>query len=93
MTRPEKTTRAQRRKLANIMEGQAECHVSERWLQFSSNAQLNPDGSGGYDELLFLDVMTKNREGKEKKICELVLDRRDLVAILERMPVKPCPTL
>jgi hypothetical protein len=78
---------AERRRQANIIEGEADCHVSNRWLQFGRIAQENHDGDGGFDELLFVDVMTKNHEGTPRKICELVLDRQELLAILSRMPV------
>ena len=33
--------------------------------------------------------MTRNSDGAERKICELVLDRRELLDLLNRMPVHP----
>lgn len=81
---------AERRRQANAIEGQAECHISGRWLQFGRTARENPDGDGGFDELLYVDVMTQNHDGKPRKLCELVLDRKELLGILNRVPVKPC---
>lgn len=69
------------------------CHVSGRWLQFSQTAQQNPNGSGGFDDLTFVNVMTQNADGVNRKICELVLNRQDLLDILNRMPVKPEPRM
>ncbi len=88
-----KTSRLERLRLANVMDGRAECHVSGRWLQFSSTAQQNPNGIGGHDNLTFLDVMTQNHDGTSRKICELVVNRQDLLEILNRMQVKPEPKM
>lgn len=85
--------RLERIQLANVMEGRAECQVSGRWLQFSPTAQHNPNGSGGHDELTFAYVMTENHDGVTRKICELVLNRQDLLTILNRMEVKPVPSI
>ena len=86
-------TRLERLQFANVMNGHAECHVSGRWLQFSATAQQNPNGSGGFDDLTFVDVMTKNPDGISRKICELVLNRQDMLDILNRMQVKPEPKI
>lgn len=92
MPKEEMPTRLERIHFANVMEGRAVCHVSGRWLQFSPTAQQNPNGSGGHGDLTFVDVMTENHDGVSRKICELVLNRQDLLNILNRMTVKPVPS-
>lgn len=91
MSAKKEPTRLERLQLANVMNGHAECHVSGRWLQFPPTAQQNPNGSGGFDDLTFVNVMTQNHDGVSRKICELVLNRQDLLDILNRMQVKPQP--
>jgi hypothetical protein len=36
-----------------------------------------------------IDVMTTDADGKDRKLCELVLAREDLLLVLNRMPVAP----
>lgn len=74
--------------LAKLMEGRADCKVSGRWLQFPQVARENPNGAGTH-ALMTVDVMTTDAEGTERKLCELVLAREDLLTILNRMPVVP----
>ena len=89
MSKSDKSTRSDRIRLANVIEHRAECRVSNRWLHFNSIAQENPDGSGGCEQLVFANVMTQNADGVAHKICELVLDRQELLDLLNRMPVYP----
>ncbi|WP_219118439.1 hypothetical protein [Janthinobacterium sp. UMAB-56] len=89
MSKSDKSTRSDRIRLANVIEHRAECRVSNRWLHFNSNAQENPDGTGGCEQLVFANVMTQNADGVAHKICELVLDRQELLDLLNRMPVYP----
>ncbi|HFK1761298.1 hypothetical protein [Bacillus cereus] len=51
--------------------GYVECEVTSRWLQFH----------GGHEELdlIPVDVMTEDKNGKDRKICELVLRKEDLL--------------
>jgi hypothetical protein len=78
---------SERRRLANVMEGRAMCQVSGRWLQFPEAAQTVGNGYGTAS-FMVVDVMTKNIDDVERKICELVLTKEDLLHILNRMPVK-----
>lgn len=89
MSQQEKPTRSDRIRLANVIEQRAECRVSNRWILFDSSAQENRDGTGGCEQLVFANVMTQNADGEVRKICELVLDRRELLDLLNRMPVYP----
>lgn len=67
----------------HLRQGRVDCHVSMRWLQFAESA------SGGADiEHLPVDVMTLGDDDQPRKLCELVLDRRSLVAVLGRTPVR-----
>ncbi|MFJ1470086.1 hypothetical protein [Massilia orientalis] len=72
--------------LAKLMEGRVDCAVSGRWLQFPATAQEVEMG-GCTQELMFVSVMTTNEDHKDRKLCELVLAREDLLHILNRMPV------
>jgi hypothetical protein len=51
------------------------CIVSERWLQFPEQ------GSGCIQlgEPLKIEVMTKDKTGNDKKICDLIVTREDLL--------------
>lgn len=79
---------SERLRLADVMEGKATCQVSGRWLQFPEKAQTVGNGYGTAS-FMFVDVMTKNSDDVEKKICELVLTKEDLLDILKRITVKP----
>lgn len=65
----------------NIQKRKLPCQVSARWLQFPQES--SPLTEGDY---ISVDVMTStlsdNLEEKESKICELVLFREDLEAML-----------
>lgn len=88
---PNYPDRWERMHLAKLMEGRADCHVSGRSLQFPEVALENPYGAGSH-ALMTVDVMTADADGKERKLCELVLAREDLLMILNRMPVAPLGT-
>lgn len=87
MSKQEKPTRSDRVRLANVMEHRAECRVSNRWIHFNSIAEESPDGTGGCEQLVFANLMTRKADGSEHKLCELVLDRKELLDLLNRMPV------
>jgi hypothetical protein len=91
MSQQDKPTRSDRIRLANVIEHRAECRVSNRWIQFNTSAEENPDGTGGCEQLVFANLMTRKADGAEHKLCELVLDRKELLDLLDRMPVYPPP--
>lgn len=63
----------------------APCEVSDRWLKFDEIAMVLSDDT----EFLGIDVMTLTAGGeKEKKLCRMYVDRRDLVKILERVKTR-----
>lgn len=65
----------------NIQKRKLPCQVSARWLQFPEESSRHPEG-----DYISVDVMTStstdNLEEKESKICELVLFREDIEAML-----------
>ena len=83
MTKKDGPTRSERVRLATIMEHRAECQVSSRWLQFPQNAQ-----TVGGASFMSVDVMTMNGDEQERKICQLVLTKEDLLEILSRIQVR-----
>lgn len=56
------------------------CQISERWLQFPETA--SPVQSGDF---MIVDVMTMNSDERERKLCELVLTKQDLIKMLEQI--------
>lgn len=77
------STRTERVRLANIMEHKAECQVSSRWLQFPQVAQ-----KVGHESFMSVNVMTLDSDEKEKKICQLILTKEDLLQILSRIGIR-----
>jgi hypothetical protein len=51
------------------------CHVSERWLGFAEREQYEVLD----EDLIQLDVMTRDEDGAPYKLCELVVSRGDLL--------------
>ncbi|WP_286899052.1 MULTISPECIES: hypothetical protein [Achromobacter] len=64
--------------------GKVECQVSNRWLQFPSEAPLFSDGA-----YVFVNVMTESEGGTERKLCELILRKHELEHVLSRVQVRP----
>lgn len=62
--------------------GYVPCEVSGRWLQFSTTSHV----SGGH-ELLEVNVMTNNGDG-DRKLCELIIRKEDIVKALEQIRVE-----
>lgn len=62
------------RKINEHGNGYVPCEVSERWLQF--------DTVGTKNGLVAVNVMTKNDKGVKKKICQMVLNKDDLLRAL-----------
>lgn len=55
--------------------GAVPCMISERWLKFPS------EGAGPFEEgeYLVMNVMTTDKNEKDRKLCELVVTREDLL--------------
>ena len=51
------------------------CHVSDRWLRFEEREQFEVLD----EDLIQLDVMTRDDDGEPYKLCELVVARGDLL--------------
>lgn len=51
------------------------CHVSDRWLRFEEREQFEVLD----EDLIQLDVMTRDDDGQPYKLCELVVARGDLL--------------
>ncbi|HEX6132832.1 MAG TPA: hypothetical protein VFZ24_02540 [Longimicrobiales bacterium] len=51
------------------------CHVSDRWLRFEEREQYEVLD----EDLIQLDVMTRDDDGEPYKLCELVVARGDLL--------------
>lgn len=71
---------AERRDRLNLRKYRVSCQVSERWLQFPKEAHKL---SGG--DFMVIDVMTLGADESERKICELVLTKQDLLQMLEQV--------
>jgi len=73
---------SKKRKRLNEKTGKLECEVSGRWLQF-------PPSSDKFSniEYISLDIMTIGASDKERKICELIFDKQQLLKMLHELPV------
>ena len=56
------------------------CQVSDRWLQFPKTANAFDNG-----DFLRVDVMTMGENEKERKICELILTKQDLMHMIQQV--------
>ena len=70
------------RKRRDSNRGILRCEVSGRWLQF-------PDASDKFSDMeyLHLDIMTLGTDEQKRKLCELVLDKQQLLKMLSDLPV------
>ncbi|WP_420213380.1 hypothetical protein ACN8ZM_39875 (plasmid) [Burkholderia aenigmatica] len=73
----------ERRKRRDLNAGKVVCQVSNRWLQFPERA-ANVAG----EAFMIVDVMTLDTNDEPRKLCELVLTKEDLSAMLMRIPVE-----
>lgn len=65
--------------------GTVPCMVSGRWLQF-------PSESGGFfeeGEYIVLNVMTTDANDKDRKLCELVVTREDILDAINSIKTPP----
>lgn len=70
-----------RKNRLNFRKYRVPCQVSERWLQFPQTAHALAAG-----DFMTVDVMTLGADDKERKICELVLTKQDLLRMIEQVP-------
>ena len=70
----------ERRDRRNLKNGIVECQVSGRWLQFPETATVV--GGKGF---MFVDVMTLGSDEQPRKLCEMVLAKEYLVAMLAKI--------
>ncbi len=59
------------------------CQISDRWIRFSEESTKLEGG-----EFISLDVMTLGSDEKEKKICELVVTREEILEALSNIKCK-----
>ena len=72
-----------RRARINLNSRRVKCQVTDRWLQFPETASALADGT-----YVRIKVMTLDQTDKERKLCELVLLKEDLLTMLNRIPEK-----
>jgi hypothetical protein len=63
--------------------GIVRCQVTDYWLHFQPWAEKYPQGT-----FVIADVMSGDPEGDFRRVCELVLSRDELVAVLQGLPVR-----
>jgi hypothetical protein len=59
------------------------CEVSPRWIQFSHQIDRHID-----QDYLGVTIMTLDASEKSRKLCELIIDPRELEKLLSSLPVK-----
>lgn len=69
-----------RRTRLNLRKHRVACQVSERWLQFPQTAQQLQGG-----DFMMIDVMTIGANDTDRKLCELVLTKQDLLNMLAQV--------
>jgi len=70
----------ERQKRLNLRNYRVLCQVSERWLHFPKKASALSDG-----DYMVVDAMTMGSGDKERKLCELVLIKQDLLRMLQQI--------
>ena len=73
---------SKKRKRINANVGKLQCEVSNRWVQFPESSDKFSD-----IEYLCLDIMTIGATDQERKICEIILDKKQLEKMLSELPV------
>ena len=76
-------TNFEKRQRLDAKKGKLCCEVSERWLQFSEES-YPVRGT----EFVSVDIMTKGASCKDRKLCDLVLDKKYLLQILSEIEAK-----
>lgn len=71
---------AERRERLNVRKYRVPCQISDRWLQFPETA--HPLNGGDF---MRVDVMTLGADETERRICELVLTKQDLLRMIEQV--------
>ncbi|MDB5978353.1 MAG: hypothetical protein JWR07_5113 [Nevskia sp.] len=72
-----------RRKRLDKHQGIVRCEVSSRWLQMPKEAVAISGNT-----YLAIDVLTDIQEGKQRKLCQLVILKEDLLDALNAIPVR-----
>ena len=62
-----------------------QCEVSDRFLAFPDTSAVLKDGR----DLMIIGVMTSSAEGDTKRLCELILDRKDVLEAISRVKATP----
>ncbi len=71
---PIKTSQIIKNKRGNIS---VDCIVTDRWLKFSNSSAMFDCG-----EVYTVDVMTTNVDGIDKKICQLIIKKDELINVI-----------
>ncbi len=58
------------------------CEVSERWIQLPVVTDLTGDGI----DYMRLDIMTNGSNDEPRKLCELIVNRKTLINLLNDIP-------
>ncbi|MDX2463332.1 MAG: hypothetical protein QNK31_02370 [Porticoccus sp.] len=74
--------RSKRRKKDDRENKVLRCEISERWIQLP----IATDLTGTNIDYMCLDVMTSGSNNKPKKLCELIVNRAELVKLLKEIP-------
>ena len=70
------------RKRRDSNRGILRCEVSPRWIQLPSASD-----KFSHMEYLHLDIMTLGTNEQDRKLCELILDKQQLLKMLRDLPV------
>ena len=65
----------------NALSGKLACEVSNRWIQFPDVSKIQHE-----TDYLCLDIMTLDLNERERKLCEIIVDKPTLLKILNKIP-------
>ncbi len=75
--------RSKRRKRENRKNKVLKCEISERWIQFP----IVTDLANSDIDYMHLDIMTNGCNDVPKKLCELIVNRSELIELLKDIPI------
>ena len=75
--------RSKRRKNDDRANKVLRCEVSERWIQLPVASDLTGDNI----DYMRLDIMTNGSNDQPKKLCEIIVNRTELIELLKETPI------
>jgi len=75
--------RSKRRKKDDHKNKILRCGLSERWIQLPPVTELTGDNI----DWMHLDVMTNGNNDKPRKLCQMMVNRTELIELIKEIPI------